>query len=66
MTWSTREAELEKAKREYDAPPCPNCGADADVDWLELSTAAGTVRFMPASLDCSASCYERNRLQGES
>lgn len=59
-SWSVREAKraLAQAKANAEAGPCPNCGASADVDLIDVGTSWGDFGFLPGAADCSARCYD--------
>jgi hypothetical protein len=65
--WSSTDyreasAAVERAKINRDVGPCPFCGAAADIDMIDVSTAAGT-SFIPGEVRCSAQCW-RNDPEG--
>lgn len=49
---------LAQAEANAQAGPCPNCGAPAEVDLIDVSTRVDELFFVPGVANCSARCYE--------
>jgi ribosomal protein L32 len=52
-----REAAREAALEAAGVVVCPNCGADAEVHMLDVTTQMGKSEFVPGYFHCSASCW---------
>jgi formate dehydrogenase maturation protein FdhE len=61
MSWSRRDAIKAKALAEAKAKAgsCPNCGADPEVDLVDVSSSAG-IGFVPGTISCSVRCWEQD------
>jgi hypothetical protein len=46
-------------RADYPAPPCPNCGAKADVRWNALEVNDLFAGWVVTGLECSARCFEQ-------
>lgn len=56
LVTAARNAAQRKASDEIG--PCPNCGAVAEVEMIDVTDYDG-VKFLPGLARCSARCYER-------
>jgi hypothetical protein len=61
-----RDALVKRQRREAEEQfsrltgPCPNCGAPAEVDMIDVSTHAGDLSFLPGLARCAWRCYDRD------
>lgn len=59
--WDDYAAAKEAARRKFtEGKFCPNCGAKADVELIDVRQVGQPTEFLPGLFTCSASCFDED------